>query len=65
MGSTREDFITNALAPAKLKAFEIDEATKRVKIIVSEDQLSLATESVAKTRIDLPTGWQADVEPVG
>src|SRR5687768_6498572 len=33
-------FITNALAPAKLKNFEIDEANKRVKIITSEDQLS-------------------------
>src|SRR5258707_8008001 len=31
-------YITNALAPAKLKAFEIDEANRRVKIIVSEDQ---------------------------
>src|SRR5438128_12399856 len=30
-------FITNALAPAKLKAFEIDEPHKRAKIIVSED----------------------------
>ena len=27
------DFVTNALAPAKLKMFEIDEARKRVKII--------------------------------
>src|ERR1041385_9016396 len=30
------NFITNALAPAKLKAFEVDEANRRVKIIVSE-----------------------------
>src|SRR5216683_4857938 len=35
-------FITNALAPAKLKAFEINETSKRVKITVSVDQLSLA-----------------------
>jgi N utilization substance protein A len=35
-------FITNALAPAKLKSFEIDEANKRMRILVSEDQLSLA-----------------------
>src|SRR5216117_1111125 len=33
-------FVTNALAPAKLKAFEINETSKRVKIIVSENQLS-------------------------
>ena len=36
------NFVTNALAPAKLKAFEIDETRKRVRITVSEDQLSLA-----------------------
>src|SRR5512138_1493543 len=29
-----KNFITNALAPAKLKSFEIDETNKRVKIIV-------------------------------
>src|SRR6187455_687714 len=34
------DFITNALAPAKLKTFEIDENRKRVKITVAPDQLS-------------------------
>src|SRR5512147_997607 len=34
--------VTNALAPAKLKSFEIDEVHKVVKILVSEDQLSLA-----------------------
>jgi len=32
-------YITNALAPAKLKTFEIDEANHRVRIITSEDQL--------------------------
>src|ERR1700761_419600 len=35
-------FLTNALAPAQLKSFEVDDASKRVKIITSEDQLSLA-----------------------
>src|SRR5690242_8182090 len=58
-------FITNALAPAKLKAFEIDEANKRVKIIVSEDQLSLAIGKRghnARLTSKL-TGWQVDVEP--
>ena len=35
-------YIANALAPAKLKSFEIDEARKRVLIMASEDQLSLA-----------------------
>src|SRR3954454_9402406 len=35
-------FLTNALAPAQLKSFDVDETRKRVKIVVSEDQLSLA-----------------------
>jgi N utilization substance protein A len=59
------NFITNALAPAKLKAFEIDEATKRVKIIVSEDQLSLAIGKRGQNArlTSKLTGWQVDVEP--
>src|SRR5438045_4509887 len=58
-------FITNALAPAKLKAFEINEATKRVKIIVSEDQLSLAIGKRGQNArlTSKLTGWQVDVEP--
>src|SRR5712671_6226306 len=40
--SNVKNFITNALAPAKLKAFEIDEVRKRAKITVAPDQLSLA-----------------------
>jgi len=59
------NFITNALAPAKLKAFEIDETTKRVKIIVSEDQLSLAIGKRGQNArlTSKLTGWQVDVEP--
>src|SRR5206468_2425855 len=58
------NFITNALNPAKLKTFEIDEAHKRVKIIVSDDQLSLAIGKRGQnarltSRI---TGWQVDIE---
>src|SRR5438128_5520607 len=58
-------FITNALAPAKLKAFEINETTKRVKIIVSEDQLSLAIGKRGQNArlTSKLTGWQVDVEP--
>src|SRR5437899_9527671 len=58
-------FITNALNPAKLKAFEIDETTKRVKIIVSEDQLSLAIGKRGQhARLTSKlTGWQVDIEP--
>src|SRR6059036_1764963 len=57
-------FVTNALAPAKLKAFEIDEARKRVKIIVSEDQLSLAIGKRGQNArlTSKLTGWQVDIE---
>ncbi len=57
-------FITNALAPAKPKAFEIDEARKRVKIIVPEDQLSLAIGKRGQNArlTSKLTGWQVDIE---
>lgn len=59
------NFITNALAPAKLKAFEIDDARKRVKILVSEDQLSLAIGKRGQNArlTSKLTGWQVDIEP--
>jgi len=59
------NFITNALAPAKLKTFEIDEARRRVKIMVSEDQLSLAIGKRGQNaRLSSKlTGWQVDIEP--
>src|SRR5213076_1609946 len=58
------NFITNALAPAKLKAFEIDQAHKRAKIIVSEDQLSLAIGKRGQNArlTSKLTGWQVDIE---
>src|SRR5512141_1398098 len=57
-------YITNALAPAKLKAFEIDEATRRVKILVSEDQLSLAIGKRGQNArlTSKLTGWHVDIE---
>ena len=60
-----KNFITNALAPAKLKAFEMDEAHKRVKITVSEDQLSLAIGKRGQNArlTSKLTGWQVDIEP--
>lgn len=62
--SNIRNFITNALAPAKLKAFGIDEANKRVKIIVSEDQLSLAIGKRGQNArlTSKLTGWQVDIE---
>src|SRR5947199_5217366 len=58
------NFITNALAPAKLKTFEIDEARRRVKILVSEDQLSLAIGKRGQNArlTSKLTGWQVDIE---
>jgi N utilization substance protein A len=58
-------YIANALSPAKLKNFEVDEARKRVKILVSEDQLSLAIGKRGQNaRLSSKlTGWQVDIEP--
>lgn len=58
------NFITNALSPAKLKTFEIDDASKRAKIIVSEDQLSLAIGKRGQNArlTSKLTGWQVDIE---
>lgn len=58
------EFITNALSPAKLKSFEVDETNKRVKIMVSEDQLSLAIGKRGQNArlTSKLTGWQVDIE---
>jgi N utilization substance protein A len=58
-------YITNALAPAKLKAFEIDESHRRAKIIVSPDQLSLAIGKRGQNArlTSKLTGWHVDIEP--
>jgi N utilization substance protein A len=58
-------FLTNALAPAQLKSFDVDEAAHRVRILVSEDQLSLAIGKRGQNaRLSSKlTGWQVDIEP--
>jgi N utilization substance protein A len=58
------EFITNALNPAKLKSFEINEATRRVRILTSEDQLSLAIGKRGQNArlTSKLTGWQVDIE---
>ena len=63
--SNVRNFITNALAPAKLKGFEIDEARKRVRITVAADQLSLAIGKRGQNArlTSKLTGWQVDIEP--
>jgi transcription termination/antitermination protein NusA len=57
-------FLTNALAPARLKSFEIDEARRRVKILVTADQLSLAIGKRGQNArlTSKLTGWQVDIE---
>jgi N utilization substance protein A len=58
-------FITNALAPAKPRNFEIDETRKRVKVLVPDDQLSLAIGKRGQNArlTSKLTGWQVDIEP--
>jgi N utilization substance protein A len=57
-------FITNALAPAKLKNLIIDENRHHVKIIVDPDQLSLAIGKKGQNaRLTAKlTGWSVDIE---
>ena len=57
-------YLTNALAPAKLKSFEIDETRRRAKIMVSDDQLSLAIGKRGQNArlTSKLTGWQVDIE---
>ena len=59
-----KQFIANALAPAKLKTFEVDESRKRVMIMASEDQLSLAIGKRGQNArlTSKLTGWQVDIE---
>jgi N utilization substance protein A len=57
-------FVTKALEPAKLKSVELDEARKRVKVLVSEDQLSLAIGKRGQNaRLTARlTGWEVDID---
>ena len=57
-------YVTNALAPAKLKGFEVDEARKRIRILTSEDQLSLAIGKRGQNArlTSKLVGWQVDIE---
>ncbi len=62
--SNIREFITNALNPAKLKDFEVDEARKRVRITVQPDQLSLAIGKRGQNArlTSKLTGWQVDID---
>lgn len=63
--SNVKTYITNALAPAKLKTFDIDENSRRVRILVSDDQLSLAIGKRGQNArlTSKLTGWHIDIEP--
>jgi N utilization substance protein A len=62
--SNIKNFINNALAPAMLKSVELDEANKRVRILTSEDQLSLAIGKRGQNArlTSKLTGWQVDIQ---
>src|SRR5271168_5297303 len=57
-------FVTKALEPAKIKSIELQEKGKRVKIIVAEDQLSLAIGKRGQNaRLTARlTGWEVDID---
>ena len=57
-------FVTNSLQPALLKSLEVDEARHRVKILVGDDQLSLAIGKRGQNArlTSKLTGWQVDID---
>lgn len=59
-----EQFIKNALSPAEVVAVEIDEEAKRAKVIVAEDQQSIAIgRSGQNVRLaSRLTGYELDIE---
>ncbi len=58
------NYVGAALSPAQLKNFVVDEANKRIKIIVSADQLSLAIGRRGQNArlTSKLTGWYVDIE---
>ena len=62
--SNIKQFMANALSPAKLKSFEVDEAHRRVRILVSDDQLSLAIGKRGQNArlTSKLTGWHVDID---
>src|SRR5882757_1039020 len=57
-------FVTKALEPAKIRSIEMDEAKKRVHVLVAEDQLSLAIGKRGQNaRLTARlTGWEVDID---
>jgi len=61
---TTTKFITNALSPAKVIDVQLDQKKKEAKVIVPEDQLSLAIGAKGQNvRLAAKlTGWKIDIE---
>jgi N utilization substance protein A len=59
-----EQYITNALSPTKVTEVKIDHATKKARVIVPEDQLSIAIgKSGQNVRLASKlTGYELDIE---
>jgi transcription termination/antitermination protein NusA len=62
--SDLKSFVTKALEPAKIKAIDIDERGRRLKILVAEDQLSLAIGKRGQNaRLTAKLlGWEVDID---
>ncbi len=62
-----EMFVSGALSPAKITDIEIDNENKHAKVIVAEDQLSLAIgKGGQNVRLAAKlTGWKIDIEGIG
>jgi len=58
------NFVTKALEPAKIKSIEVNEATKTLNVLVSEDQLSLAIGKRGQNSrlTEKLTGWKILVD---
>lgn len=59
-----KEFVVEALKPAKIKSIEVDEAGRRVRVTVDEDQLSIAIGKKGQNaRLTAKlTGWEVDIE---
>ncbi len=62
-----EEFIANALSPAKISSVELDEVTRNAKISVDDDQFSLAIgKGGQNVRLAAKlTGWKIDIISAG
>ena len=64
---TPETFISNALSPAKISAVELNKDTREAKVLVNEDQFSLAIgKGGQNVRLAAKlTGWKLDIAAAG